>query len=515
MTFIVTPSQMRAIDQDTIQNDVDRGFYYMGCAAKALFEEVHHLCGIHGWRHITIFCGTGNNGGDGVYLAWLLRRAGYAVLPLCLGTVRTAEGAAAVRLYEKTYGKIDILSHTEDLSQLPPTDVYIEALLGTGAVGPVRGRVAPCVAHMNRSNRPVIAVDSPAGVDAATAEVYPGALQASWTLSLGFPRVGHYFTDTSVLGRCICRVLPYPKEIVQRHGDSVYLLDENRVTAAIPRRQDRGSKYDHGVLFSFTGSPGMTGAAVLSARAAFRSGCGMVYAALPEDSFSAMTFGCMETVCIPRVLPVTTWKNEEPLATALRRSTARLVGCGLSRDPRIAEEIRTFCSLYPTQLVLDADGLTAFAGHDELLRQLDTPILTPHAGEWQRLFGPLPPYGTEWISRVSHVAQSYGCVLVLKGMPTLIGAPTGEVFLSTYGNSALATAGTGDVLAGCIAAFRAQGCNSLNAALAGVALHGRGAELFADEQGEHALRASDLPSYIGRAIHHTLSGTSDPASPLP
>ncbi len=277
------------------------------------------------------------------------------------------------------------------------------------------------------------------------------------------------------------------------------------ICEGIPSRKKYGSKYDHGVVAAITGSRGMTGAATLAATAALRSGCGMYYVLVPSSSMSVMAIKNTEPVlleCAETDTGSFAKLTEKVISSIRNKSQVLLVGSGCSRNEETLELIRTVVVTSTIPIVLDGDGLFAFDDCPERLQEVNSLIITPHYGEWKRLFGELPQDNSARDKRICEVAKAYGITIVFKGMPTIIATAEGELYHSYFGNSGMATAGSGDVLAGIIASLVAQGASLSDAVIAGVGVHGMAGDLAADELTEYGVIASDIVGYIPKAIRN-------------
>ncbi|MGM0462644.1 MAG: NAD(P)H-hydrate dehydratase [Fibrobacterota bacterium] len=503
MIHLVTPEQMQKIDSISIGGDVSTGFEYMKEAAERIFSVVHSYCIRHTIRRITVFCGKGNNGGDGFYVAFLLRQTGYDALPVCLvpRSELSGEAARAHDAYTQSYEDIPCVSSMDDLAALPRPQLYIEALLGTGIRGEPRGMAAHCIAHMNAQSIPVIAVDNPAGVDALTGNVAHNALQAEATVTLGYPKIGQLFADPVHMGDLIAGKLSYDPGVADSCGGDVFQLEDRDIVRMVPDRKFFGSKYDHGTLLAFTGSRGMSGAAALAAEASLRTGCGMVYCAVPRGIVHTLAIKITEAVLLGvDETDEGSIRNADIPGGVWKKATALLIGCGLSSHEETGSCVRDILKATSIPCVLDGDGLRAFAEYKNDLARRDNIIITPHYGEYTALFGMLPSAGNERTASLQRTAQEYGITIVFKGMPTIIALPSGRIVVSRYGNTGLATGGTGDVLAGIIASLLAQGASCEDASCAGVCLHGKAAELHGADECDYSLIASDLPRRLGQAF---------------
>jgi NAD(P)H-hydrate epimerase len=406
------------------------------------------LGGTYG-RHVVVVAGKGNNGADGRAAAVRLRRRGV---------------------------KVTVVDAAAGLDRLPPSDLVVDAAYGTG----FRGEwVAP-----DPGGAPVLAVDIPSGVDGLTGEAGDGVLRADRTVTFAALKPG------LLLGRG--RALAGEVEVVDIGLDvgraTAHLVEGADVAAWLPERPAESHKWKAAVWI-VAGSPGMTGAATLATRGAQRAGAGYVRLSTPGGR--AGEGAPVEAVGVP--LPAAGWAEE--VLDGLGRFRAAVVGPGLGLDARQADAVRRLAAGSTVPLVVDGDGLSAL-GRDVAGHVLPTTVLTPHDGEYERLTGTAP--GADRLAAARGLAATAGCTVLLKGSTTVVAGPDGAVLVSTTGGPQLATAGTGDVLSGVIAALLAQGIEPRRAAAAGAFLHGRAGSLGP----RRGLVAGDLPDLLPLVVEH-------------
>jgi NAD(P)H-hydrate epimerase len=411
---------------------------------------------------VAVVCGKGNNGGDGKVCARILKKRGRDV---------------------------DVIEGFGDLGE---PDVIVDALLGIGLKEAPREDVARMIERINSSGKPVVAVDVPSGVNASTGEVPGAAVRAEVTVTFGAVKVGLAVAP----GRF--------------HAGSVYVAsiglppvehEHSLVTASIldriPRKTSESSKYRAGSVLVVGGSPGMTGAPVLAALGAFRADAGYVTVAVPEGALAGVEAHLLEAVKRPlpddgagRLLP----RSADAILELADRARAVVLGPGLGRSDGTRELVRALLKQLPVPVVLDADALW---GLKPFSRSAPT-VMTPHAGELARLLetdaSEIEAYR---LGSVRRAASHFGATVLLKGADTLIASPRQGVLVATYGAPVLATAGTGDVLAGVIGAFLAKGLEPAPAAAAGAVAHGLASQLVQPQVG---VVASDLLPAIRRAL---------------
>jgi len=442
---------------------------------------------------VCIVCGKGNNGGDGLVVARLLRHAGRAVSVLLSAPAQELAGDAAANL-ARLPGEAP-LSFPAGASMLAEAAVIVDALLGTGFAGEPRGTVAEAIAAIGAARAPVVSVDVPSGVDASTGEVAGAAVQATVTVTFHAAKPGLWITPGKACAGDVHRIdigIPRGAPI-----DAALGLIEPTVSRQLPRRAAGSTKFSSGHVVVAGGSPDLSGAPRMAALASARAGAGYVTACLPASLRSALAATLLEVMTRP--VPDSGGNLEAEgvpvVLQALDRGGALALGPGIGRTPGAVAFARELGRRAPVAMVLDADGLNAHAGALEDLAGRDAPtILTPHAGELGRLLS----CDSEEVERhrlqsVRTAAARAQAVVVLKGDDTLVAEPSGRVAVSRGDSPALATAGTGDVLSGVLAALLAQGLEAFTAACAGVWLHAEAGRLAARVQGSaEGVIASDV-----------------------
>jgi NAD(P)H-hydrate epimerase len=447
---------------------------------------------------VVMACGTGNNGGDGFVAARVLHDAGRDVRVLLAGDPEKISGDAAENLRRLTVG-VEPWSAVA----LDGAAVIVDALLGTGFSGEVRGVVGEAIRAIASTGDPVVAADVPSGVDASTGEVSGPAIAATATGTFHAAKPGlwiapgkHHAGDVHVIPIGIPDGAP-----VQA---AVFLVEED-VTELAPKRLPDSTKFTSGHVLVCGGSLGLTGAPCMAADAAMRAGAGYVTACIPRSLNLVFETRLLEVMTLP--LPddegaLTLAGARTVLDEATRRGGALIVGPGFGKADGSVQLARTLAADADVALVLDADGLNAHAGRLEVLRERRAAtVLTPHAGELGRLLA----VDTKEIEahRLRHVrdaAARSGAIVVLKGDDTLIAEPEGRVAVSRGGAGALATAGTGDVLSGVTAAMLARIQDPFTAVCVAVELHRRAGRRAAAEVGAaEGVIASDVIAALPRA----------------
>ncbi|MEY8403676.1 NAD(P)H-hydrate dehydratase [Oscillospiraceae bacterium 44-34] len=464
---------------------------------------------------VAVFCGPGNNGGDGVACARLLmEKGGCHVRAFFVGdraqmtpdetAMEDKLTAAGGRLEDFTIDLTDreTAEATMDYEQqkiltwLSTCDVMVDALFGIGLTRPVEGVFRTAVTQMqSRVNCPVVACDVPSGVNADTGEVLGEAVQAKVTVTFTRPKPGLYSgPGAGRAGEVRIVDIGIPHDLEYQMFRALPRLEVmHQPDSQLPLRPRNAHKGDFGKIFILAGSEGYTGAPVLAARAALRIGAGLVYLGVPRDIYPIVAVKCDEAMPFP--LP-------EDYSAILERASscdAALIGPGLGRSPEAEQLVLSLLADLEIPAVLDADGINALAEHIDVLDRRTAPtVLTPHEGEFSRLTGCALPI-RDRLSAARNFAGDHGCILVLKGHGTVTAAPDGSACINATGNPGMAKGGSGDVLAGMIAGLlgqkhlrRESRDNTPELVQAAVCLHGLTGDQCAKKFGEYAMLPTDL-----------------------
>jgi NAD(P)H-hydrate epimerase len=514
---IVTGNEMKRIDEETIKRFVP-GLTLMERAGQRVMERIESEFGSVEGLSVSIFLGRGNNAGDGLVVARLLKqrkatvRLDYMSEPKDFSpdTFKMYAKLSAFRKRRQISERFLFLADWEEKvrRELEECDLIIDALLGTGISKPVKESYARVITIMNQSSVPVLSIDIPSGVNADTAEVMGIAVEASMTVTLALPKVGLLFhPGRAHAGSLSVGDIGIPPEVIDQIGLPLHMLDADQARDDLPEGDPTDHKFARGSLLLVAGSRRYAGAARLAAESALRTGCGIVYLAGPESIRQSVQTAAPEIIFIS--LPETTGgsiaEGAEKLILDEVRHDALAVGPGLTTDEGTMRLVRALAEKRTVPLLLDADGINAFEGDFDSLVSLSKKtgiIASPHSGELARLTGrkvpDCPPAGR--IAHLRGLVESTGIVLVHKGAPTVIAQPDGRLYVNVAGHPGQATAGSGDVLTGTIAGFLARGCPLDGAARAGVFLHSLAADIAAIEQGESGMIAGDCMRAVGRAM---------------
>ena len=526
---ILTAESMARVDRQAIEEIGIPGPVLMENAAIGLADGVGEL--FPEAEKVAIFCGPGNNGGDGFALARHLDARGYRVeLFSAFFGKQPSEDCAAQRAICAKQGisetEIDDEADAlEAAAVAADADLVVDGLFGTGLGRPLEGDFATLVESLNDLAVPILAVDLPSGLSGSKAEILGPHVRAAATVTFAAPKLAHVFPPASeAAGEVVVADLGLPPALVdeaEEEGGALHLLTPSDLADVLPRRDPDSHKGTYGHVLVVAGATGTAGAAALCARAAVRAGAGLVTAAVPEPVVQTVDGASLESMTLPLAAGPRdriTADAVEPILAAAEGKDAAALGSGLGDDDDTAEAIRDAVLRLPVPLVLDADGLNAFAGRlEELADRPAATILTPHPGELGRLLGSSAGEVQEdRLAAARRAARESGAVVVLKGHRTLVAVPAEKeggdpaVWVNLSGNPGMATGGTGDVLTGVTAAVLAQlvaasgsggeGRAAAAAARLAVWLHGRAGDLVAAEGSEPTLAAGDLERGLAGAF---------------
>jgi hydroxyethylthiazole kinase-like uncharacterized protein yjeF len=292
------------------------------------------------------------------------------------------------------------------------------------------------------------------------------------------------------------------KELGYSKDNQLYMPLRSHISAKIPKRAKFGSKYDHGTVTTVAGSTGMCGAASLASQSVLRAGAGMSYLIAPKSISDILQIKVTEPVILPapEINGSLSLETVETVNSLSSKTDAMVIGPGLSRSSETLELVRQLCFNSTTPIVLDGDGLSAFVNQIDKFKKCKNLIITPHYGEWKKLFGELDIEPNLRADALREVAVAYGITILFKGYPTTIATPDDNVMIVPVGNSGMATAGSGDILTGIIAALLAQGLNLLDATVVGSSIHGEAGDIASQIVGEHSVVATDILENIGKSI---------------
>ncbi len=506
---IGTACNCRNLDESLIRDFGIPQAVLMENAALAARGAACMLWNIPG-RRVLAVCGGGNNGGDALALSRLLHAKGAEVCVLLTADPSSLSGAALDNFrIVKNLGlniiKLDTSHSSQAVHALNSIDfssyyLVVDGLFGTGLSRPVKGVPAHLIELINTSGRPVLALDIPSGINADTGEIMGCAVQAAATVSFGVPKRGNLlYPGFTAGGRLFVSEISFPPETVNSKELALSLNNPG----PLPLRNPAGHKGSFGKILVVGGSPEYSGAPLLAAAAALKAGAGYVRLAVPEQLIDRMFPLLPEALFIPLECGGGAAGSEHvpDILKECARSDTLVLGPGLSTTAGSIRLARELIEAAECPLIIDGDALTALAGKEELCREKESPvILTPHPAEMARLLGSsVHEVNTRRVDCALEAAGRYNAVTVLKGAHSIIAFPSGEAKINLTGNSGMATAGSGDVLAGITGAL-AAGCPAETAAALGVFIHGMAGDLAAAACGEHGTTAQNILNSVPEAF---------------
>lgn len=513
---ILDTAQMREADRRTIEDIGIPARVLMENAGRQVAAAVENTFEDVALMRVAVLCGRGNNGGDGFVTARVLSERGVDVRVYLLGSTPEVAGDARANLDVLRALNIDVVeiadAATWELiaSRVLASDLVIDALFGTGFHGPVRGVAETVIADLNASSRPVVSIDLPSGLSADHPNIDGPAVEATLTVALGAPKLPLVLPPAEHLaGSVVIADIGIPSRVVQDvDGPWIEMLTRASTAGLIEPRRADSHKGTYGRVLIVAGSAGHTGAAILAARAALRSGAGLVTVATPASLVPIVAAGGAEymTLALPEEGGlVSADALDEVLAF---RADVIAAGPGLGVGPAVAAFVHGLVERSGVPLVLDADALNAFVDCADLLSgRADVPIvITPHPGEMARLLGTsIDHVQGDRLGVALEFARAHNVHVVLKGHRTIVAGPAGAAGVNLTGNPGMATAGSGDVLTGVIAGWFVQMRDAQRATRLAVYLHGLAGDLAQADRGQAALVAGDLVAHLGDAVQELLA----------
>ena len=515
--WIVTAAQMQTLDRRTIQEAKIPGTTLMERAGTGVVTHLIQAWGSPKGKMIVVLCGKGNNGGDGLVVARLLKKKGARLKVILMSPLNELSPDAKImyrRLSKVIRPSLFIVNPpTDTLSSFTKdTDLLIDALLGTGLSSTVRDPYKSAIEAMNASRAFTVAIDIPSGLDSNTGAILGVAVRADLTVTFGCPKLGLYLGSAiDNVGHIQVVDIGIPPEFVADINPDIHLLSQEIVRPLIPCRHPSSHKGTFGHAGIIAGSPGKTGAPAMAGLGALRIGTGLVTIATPQSVSPILEAKLLEVMTEPMPESSHHLLGMESLQAILafaKNKSALAFGPGLGVSTEITDLLRHLLPRLDVPCVLDADALNALVHHCPVFSSMKhLPVLTPHPGEMARLLTHTSSkqVNEDRIGLSRQFAMQHRVILVLKGARTVIAEPEGQVAICSTGNPGMATAGMGDVLTGMIAGLSAQGLSAWDAARAGVYLHGLAGDLAAVTMGEPGMIAGDVITAIPHALTQTLA----------
>ena len=495
---IFTAEQLKKADEVTLEKQELSSEELMERAATLVFREIHRR--LDGAKiPIKIFCGIGNNGGDGLVIARLLIEQGYDVV---VYVVNYSDKRA--KNFLLNYDRVKnitkkwpvLLKSEEDFPKIKVGDFIVDAIFGLGLNRPLVEWVANLVRYINKSEAFVLAVDMPSGLMAdAAVEDKTSIINASYTITFQAPKLSFYLPETAgFVGELQVIDIGLDLEFLKEQRGIAQTIGKQEAKVLYKPRNKFTHKGDYGHAFMIGGSYGKIGSITLSATAALRAGAGMVTVFAPSCGYEILQTALPEAMVI-------TDDNEKFISKIDFDFEPDVIsfGVGVGTEEETAGAFETFLKQNKKPLIIDADGLNILAKNDEFLKLLpEGTVLTPHPKELERLIGSWKD-DFEKLEKIRKLVEQYQVILVLKGAYTFI-VTSEDIYINTSGNPGMATAGSGDVLTGIITAFIGQGYDALRATVLGVYLHGKSGDLAAQRLSYEGVMAGDIAKNTGAAI---------------
>lgn len=503
---------MRALDRAAIDTYGIAEALLMENAGHAAYRVLAQECGVSGKKFV-LFCGPGNNGGDGFVVARQLHSQGGQVKVYIVGDPGAYTGAAKSHLEIVSRLPFDV-RQVGSIQPIRPEvdhcDVIVDALLGTGISRPIEGLYHDVITCMNTSRKAILSLDIPSGVHGDTGHIMGTAVQAQYTVTFGLPKVGNLLYPGYTLGgKLFVSPISFPPALY--HADSLKIAINQQ--PPLPARDVSGHKGSFGDVLFIAGAASYFGAPYFAAFAFMKAGGGYARLAAPASMTPFLATKGSELVHLPQretAAKSIALANKPALLELAAKADMVVMGPGLSLEAETQQLIRELAAEIPVPLLLDGDALTAVSRDVPLVqgRQAAT-ILTPHLGEMSRLTGfRTQDIDANKIDVLQQTARTWRAIIVLKGAHSLIGDAEARVFINMSGNSGMATAGSGDVLTGTIAAMFGLGLPILEAVRAGVFVHGLAGDLAAAEHGEDGLTAQDILAALPQAVRMSREGSA-------
>lgn len=519
---VLNSLQMREADKRTIEDIGIPAIVLMENAGRQAVAAMEAMYDDLADRRVAILCGRGNNGGDGFVVARTLAQRGVAVSVFLIGRVIDVRGEARTNL--EILGRLGLTvvevadSQAWELhfSEVSDCTLIVDAIFGTGLSSPVSGLIESVIADVNTSGIPIVSIDLPSGLSADSHEPIGPSVDAELTITLAAPKLPLVLPPAETrAGDIVIADIGIPGEVVEAvDGPRVALLTRAAMRELITPRSADSHKGDYGHVLIVAGSTGKTGAAHLAAEGALRSGAGLVTVATPASCVNVVASMGPEYMTYP-LDEGTAGVNPSGVDRLLEMARDVVaIGPGLGQAEGTREFVRQIVERATMPLVVDADGLNAFAGDPDLLvgREGRDVIITPHPGEMARLVGmSTDEVQASRLEIARNFAVAHRLYVVLKGHRTLIATPDEKVFINPTGNPGMATGGTGDVLTGMVAAWLAQLLDAEAACKLAVYLHGMAGDAAEVEAGEVSMTSADLAAHIGTALQELTARRKGPS----
>ncbi|WP_163327793.1 NAD(P)H-hydrate dehydratase [Desulfurobacterium thermolithotrophum] len=509
--LVTKAEEMRNLDRETIEVLGIPGIVLMENAARGVTSVIYDK--LDG-NSVVVICGKGNNGGDGLAIARNLYNLGYDVEVVLTAKIEELKGDA--RINAEVLSKLPVPLHVvkeeskllELYSLLKEADFIVDAIFGTGLSKPAEGFYKDLIEVINKANKPIISVDIPSGLSSDTGEIIGAHIIADITVTFGFPKLAHIMPPACYyVGELFVVDISIPEDVFSLVASKRYILTLDEVAFTFPVREIMSHKYTYGHVAVIGGSAGKTGAPSMTAQSALRTGAGLSTVVVPASLNTVFEIKLTEAMSIPIPDAEKGYFGIDTIDEVVEtiekgKFSSVVIGPGLGNEPETFEFAREFIRKTTKPLVIDADGINALAENTDILKMKEQNIIiTPHIGEFSRLTG----LSKEEILKepyeiAKEFAEEFGVTVILKSGRTVIATPSGKVYINIIGNPGMATAGTGDVLAGILGALLGMGIEMEDAAKFGVFLHSLAGDIAAEELSQESLKACDIIDFLPKAI---------------
>lgn len=493
--MILSGMQLKEWDQYTMQNSgisaIDLMERAAGSCCKWLYDQ-HLVPG-----SFSIFCGKGNNGGDGLALARMLINSGSKVVVYLPESANkgTDEFETNFQRLQSVSGNIISVSESMQLSPLEKDDIVIDAIFGTGLHSPVEGVAASFIAYINSLGNKVVSIDIPSGLYSDKSSLNNKVIRATETISFQASKLAFFMPENSAaVGKVTMLDIGLSNQYAPEHSPEIFESDFSLINKIYKPRMNFSHKGNYGFACIIAGSKGMMGAAVLATRACLKGGAGKVMCICPETGYQIMQ------IKAPEAMVKSSGNNSIKELPDLSKYNSIGIGPGLGVKASHVELLKQLFETYTLPLVIDADALNVLAQEISLLSEIPVnSILTPHPQEFDNLFGKSENDFARF-DKVREHAKEFSLYVILKGHKTLIACPDGKAYFNNTGNAGMAKGGSGDVLTGLLTALLAQGYSSKEACLLGVYLHGVAGDICAKHLSQESMIAGDIVDHLGQAF---------------
>ena len=529
---IVDSATMRRLDETAIKRyDIPR-LVLMENAGRGVAEIIERDFGGLKSKMVSIFAGKGNNGGDGFVVARHLLNKGFKVCVYLLARPQDVHGDAKTNLniWEKIKGETVSIVSKKSLERhrvnIRHSHLIVDAIFGTGLSADVKGIQRDVIEFINSLNKPIVAIDIPSGLNASNGKVLGNCVKAAITATMAIPKIGLLiYPGMDYAGKVEVVDIGMPRELLKDEKIPWELLDFEGIKRFIKPRHGNTHKGSFGHVFVLAGSIGKTGAAAMTSMGAMRTGAGLVTLGIPKSLNPIMAKKLTEVMTLPLaenspILLGTDFKSVPKKGKAgvlgyeaidrilefIKDKEVVVLGPGLTAEGPVKKLVLRLVWESKIPLVIDADGVNCLAEDVKILGKAKAPIvITPHPGEMARLVGSTAKdVQVDRLGIASRFAKENKVIVVLKGARTIIAEPSGKIFINPTGNPGMATAGTGDVLAGMIGGFIAQGYSPLDACNMAVYMHGLAGDEVAKKKGEVGMIATDIVDMLPQTISSIL-----------